>query len=224
MIESECPDCGDRVFIFARTCPRCGTANEARMAGVWVAGALAMLAVAIVVAVVAVLRGHPLPIAGTPDAPVGEHVEASSASNFGWLTAAMSECETEAMKDLDTLYFLVLPLASLPQDDAQWRAKSILEIGNAILLRSDDALEGLRSGTLRLYSGQYDFRIRDGADTVYKWKPSIGVTKISTPDARSIATFRLQFQTSGTVGEAEWGSPFTRQSGTCYWVNAIVGN
>ena len=26
------------------------------------------------------------------------------------------------------------------------------------------------------------------------------------------------------VGEAEWGSPFTRQSGTCYWVNAIVGN
>ncbi len=205
MIESECPDCGDRVFIFARTCPRCGTANEARMAGVWVAGALAMLAVAVVVAVVAVLRGHPLPIAGTPDAPVGEHVEASSASNFGWLTAAMSECETEAMKDLDTLYFLVLPLASLP-------------------LRSDDALEGLRSGTLRLYSGQYDFRIRDGADTVYKWKPSIGVTKISTPDARSIATFRLQFQTTGTVGEAEWGSPFTRQSGTCYWVNAIVGN
>ena len=103
MIESECPDCGDRVFIFARYCPRCGTANVARMGGLWVAGALAMLAVAVVVAVVAVLRGHPLPIAGTPDAPVGEHVEASSASNFGWLTVAMSECETEAMKDLDTL-------------------------------------------------------------------------------------------------------------------------
>jgi hypothetical protein len=216
MIESECPNCGDKVFIFGKSCPHCGTANESRKAGMLVAGALAMLVVAVVVAVVVVLR--------TPDAPGSERVETSSTNDLGWLTAAMNECDTDAMNNLDTLYFLVLPLASLPADDEQWRAKSISNIGNAILLRSEDALEGLRSGALRLYAGEYDFRIIDGSDTIYKWKPAAGVRKISTPDAGSIASFRLQFQTSSSADGAEWGTSFPRKSGTCYWVNAIVGN
>jgi hypothetical protein len=224
MIESECPNCGDKVFIFGKSCPHCGTANESRKAGMLVAGALAMLVVAVVVAVVVVFLGHNLPVAGTPDAPGGERVETRSTSDFGWLTAAMNECDTDAMNNLDTLYFLVLPLASLPADDEQWRAKSISNIGNAILLRSEDALEGLRSGTLRLYPGEYDFRIIDGSNTIYKWKPAVGVRKISTPDAGSIASFRLQFQTSSSADDSEWGTAFPRKSGTCYWVNAIVGN
>jgi hypothetical protein len=224
MIESECPNCGGRVFILGKSCPHCGAANKARVAGLLVAGALAMLLVAVVVAVAVLLRGQRLPGADTPDTPGSERVETKSTGDLGWLTAAMSECEAEAMKNLDTLYFLVLPLASLPADEEQWREKSISNIGNAILLRSDDALEGLRSGTLRLYPGEYDFRIIDGSNTVYKWKPAVGVTKISAPDAGSIVSFRLQFQTSGSADGGEWGTPFPRKSGTCYWVNAIVGH
>ena len=201
----------------------CGSPNKARIGGYAVVGALAVLAAAMAVGLVLALRGHGVSTADT-DTPAGERIEASGGADFGWLTDAMSKCEEQAQQDTETLYFLVLPLASPGKDDEQWRAKSILDIGNAILLRTDDALNGLKSGTLRLYSGQYDFRILDvGANAVYKWKPATGVTKVSAPDASAITQFKLQFQTAGSGDDAPWGDPFNRQSSTCYWVNAIIG-
>jgi hypothetical protein len=225
MLESECPSCGDAVSVFAKTCPHCGVPNRARLLGPAFVGALALLAVCVVVALVMALGSRPVPTAGAPEAPAGERVEQKAADDLVWLTNAMTECDTQARVDLDTLYFLVLPLASIAKDDAQWREKSIIDIGNAILLRGDDALQGLRSGALRIYSGQYDFRVLDVTSNVtYKWKTATGVTKVSAPDASAITQFKLQFQTPGAAGDAQWGDPFNRQAGTCYWVNAIVGN
>jgi hypothetical protein len=224
MVESECPVCGDGVFAFAKCCPHCGGPNKARLAGFAVAGALAALAVAVMVALVLALRGHWVSTADTSDVPAAERIEAAGTGDLGWLTGAMDACEAQARQDTQTLYFLLLPLTSLPQDDAQWRSKSIIDVGNAILLRSDAALEGLKSGALRLYSGRYDFRILDvNANTVYKWKPATGVTKVSAPDSSAITLFKLQFQTSDADAGAQWGDPFNRQTGTCYWVNAIIG-
>ena len=223
-IESECPECGDSVFAFAKHCPHCGAPNtKARLAGFSVAGSLALLAVAVAVGLVLALSGHGVTTADT-SAPSGERIEVKGAGDFAWLTDAMSACEGQAKQDAETLYFLLLPLASLAEDDAQWRAKSIIDIGNAILLRSDDALDGLRSGALRLYTGAYNFKILDvGANTVYQWKPSTGVTKVSAPDSSAITQFKLQFQLLGSESDAQWGDPFNRQTGTCYWVNAIIG-
>jgi hypothetical protein len=222
IVESQCPVCGDDVFAFAKTCPSCGSPNKARIAGYAVVGALSVLLAAMVVALV--LSGHGISTADTdPDTPAGERIVASGA-DFVWLTDAMGTCEEQARQDTQTLYFLVLPLASLAKDDEQWRAKSIIDIGNAILLRSDDALDGLKSGALRLYSGRYDFRVLDvGANAVYNWKPATGVTKVSAGDASAITQFKLQFQTSGSGDNPPWGDPFNRQTGTCYWVNAIIG-
>jgi hypothetical protein len=223
IVDSECPVCGDDVFVFAGSCPACGSPNKARIAGYAVVGALGVLVVAMVVALVLALSPHGVSTADT-DTPAGERIAAASGTDFGWLTDAMSKCEEQARQDTDTLYFLVLPLASPGSDDAQWRAKSIIDIGNAILLRSDDALDGLKNGTLRLYTGQYDFRILDvGANAVYKWKPATGVTKVSAPDASAIVQFKLQFQTAASGADAPWGDPFNRQTNTCYWVNAIIG-
>jgi len=223
LIESECPGCGDSVFAFAKHCPHCGAPNnKARLAGFSVVGALALLAVAVAVGLVLALSGHGVTTADT-SAPAGESIEAKGAGDFAWLTDAMSACEGQAQQDTETLYFLLLPLASLAEDDAQWRAKSIIDIGNAILLRSDDALDGLKSGALRVYTGTYNFKILDvGANTVYQWKPSTGVTKVSAPDSSTITQFKLQFQTPGSEADAQWGDPFNRQTGTCYWVNAII--
>jgi hypothetical protein len=222
--EIECPDCGDSVFAFAKECPHCGAPNKkARLAGFSVVGALAFLAVAVVVALAMALSGRGVTTADT-SAPAGERIEAKGTGDFAWLTDAMSACEAQAQQDTQTLYFLLLPLASLPEDDAQWREKSIIDIGNAILLHSDDALDGLKSGTLRIYGGKYNFKILDvGANTVYQWKPSTGVTKVSAPDSSAITQFKLQFQTSGSEADARWGDPFNRQTGSCYWVNAIIG-
>jgi hypothetical protein len=225
MLERECPTCGEGVSVFAKTCPHCGAPNRAWLLGAAIVGALALLVVCVVAALVMALGSRSVPTADAPDAPAGERIEQKAAEDFAWLTTAMSECDMQARDDLDTLYFLVLPLASLANDDAQWREKSIIDIGNAILLRSDDALEGLRSGALRLYSGQYDFRVLDvTTDMTYKWKTASGVSKVSAPHASAITQFKLQFQTPGASGDAQWGDPFNRREGTCYWVNAIVGN
>jgi hypothetical protein len=224
MLESECPSCGDAVSVFAKTCPHCGVPNRARLLGPAIVGALALLVVCVVAALVMALGSRSIPTAGAPDAATGERIEQNATEDFAWLTTAMSECEMQARGDLGTLYFLLLPLASPAKDDAQWREKSI-DIGNAILVRSDDALQGLRSGALRLYSGPYDFRVLDvTTNTTYEWKTATGVTKVSAPDASAITKFKLQFQIPGGAGEAQWGDPFNRQDGTCYWVNAIVGS
>jgi hypothetical protein len=224
LVESECPACGDSVFVFAKHCPHCGAPNtKARLAGFSVAGALALLVVAMVVALALALSGHGVSTADT-GAPAGERIEAKGAGDFGWLTDAMTACEGQAQQDAQSLYFLLLPLASLAEDDAQWRAKSIIDIGNAILLRSDDALDGLKSGALRVYAGTYNFKILDvTANMVYQWKPATGVTKVSAPESSAITQFKLQFQTAGSKADAQWGDPFNRQTGTCYWVNAIIG-
>jgi hypothetical protein len=181
------------------------------MTGLLLVGALSLLLVAVPVAIMVALLGHRPLVAPPP-------------GDLSWLTAAMDSCEAEAKADPDTLYFLVIPLASAAQDDEEWRAKSIMNLGNAVLVRSEDALDGLRSGSLSIHGRQYEFRIRDEASgTIYKWKPFVGVAKVSTSDARDISLFRLQIETFASGEEAVWGSQFTRKSGTCYWVNAIVG-
>jgi hypothetical protein len=225
MIDGECPNCGGGTFVLAKACPHCGAAIELRLAGMMVAGALVLLLAAIVVAVVVVLRGHRLAAATETGAPADEQIAVSSTTDLSWLATAMSGCDAEAKMDLGALHFLVTPLVSAAKDIAAWSAKSINDTGNGILLRSDDTLNGLKSGTLRIYPADYGFSILDQvSDTVHKWRPSVGVAKFSAADAGSISSFRVQFRTSHSGLDAEWGGSFTRQDGSCYWVNAIIRN
>jgi hypothetical protein len=154
-----------------------------------------------------------------------ERIEERATENFGGLTNAMDECETQARADVDRLYFLAIPLVSVAKDTAQWRSQSINEVGNTILLRSDEALQGLRSGTLRLYPGSYGFRVLDTAtNTVYNWKPATGATRMSGLDASAITQFKLQVKIPPSFLDAQWSDTlFYREAGTCYWVNALLG-
>jgi hypothetical protein len=225
MIGSECPNCGGGTFVLAKACPHCGAAIGLRLAGMMVAGALVLLLAAILVAGVVVLRGHRLAAATESGAPADEQIAASSTADFSWLATAMSGCDAEAKMDLGALHFLVTPLVSVAKDVAPWSARSINDVGNGILLRADDTLGGLKSGTLRVYPADYGFSILDQiSDTVHKWRPSVGVAKFSVPGAGSISTFKVQFRTSHSGLDAEWGGSFTRQDGSCYWVNAIIRN
>ena len=225
MIDGECANCGGRISVLARSCPHCGVSSGSRSAGAAIAGALAVLSIAIVLAAVVVIGGYRLPVTVKADLPAGQQVAAGSMDDLGWLTTAMDGCEAEAEKDTGTLRFLVIPLATVQADDAQWRGKSLNDVGNAVLLSSDDAIEGLKSRGLRIYPGQYDFRVLDQANNmVYTWRPSGGVENFSTTDSGVIALFNVQFLTSKSTADSEWGSSFVRQSGTCYWVSAIIGN
>jgi hypothetical protein len=154
-----------------------------------------------------------------------ERIEEKAKEGFSGLSKSMEECEAQAQADVDRLYFLAVPLVSVAKDTAQWRSQSINDMGNPLLLRADDTLQGLRSGTLRLYPGWYDFHILDVAtNTVHNWKPATGATRMSALDASAITQFKLQMKIPPSVPDAQWSdTSFYREAGTCYWVNALLG-
>ena len=217
MIAPECPNCGERVALFARNCAHCGTPNGAWGAGLAASAALVFLLAAIGVAAFTVVSWHRLPVDGP------EPASTATSGDFGWLTAAMKDCDTTASAEPSALHLLVIPLAAAP-DDPQWRNKSLDNVGNAILLRSDDALAALTSSALKISDAQYVLRVRDdGTRTIYKWSPSVGVKRFSAPDADRIEGFKVQFLTDDKMSDDEWGVSFGRRKGTCYWVNAVIG-
>jgi hypothetical protein len=190
----------------------CGAPNAARLPAMAVAGSVLVLLIAIAVAAVVILRGVRI------DAPVGP------GDKFAWLVKAMEDCDAEASRAPETLYFLVIPMASSAVDDAEWRRRSLNDIGNAILLTQQVMVEGLNSGGLRITNESYEFRLRDdGTNEVYQWATSAGVKKFLKPTADEIKNFRVQFKTAARAND-EWGAAFVHQQGTCYWVNAIIGN
>jgi hypothetical protein len=218
MIATDCPDCGEPVSTFAKSCAHCGAPNAARRAGLAIAGSLAVLLLAIAIATVAVLRWERLPVDDTATTP-------ATTEDFGWLATAMKDCDTEAASTLSTLHFLVIPLKSAAGEEVAWRRRSLNDIGNAILLNSETTLDSLKNGTLTLSEQQYTFGARDDkSGTVYKWSPSTGVKRFSSADADKIENFKVQFVTRDKPDESNWGATFVRRKGNCYWVNAIIGN
>jgi hypothetical protein len=215
MLATSCPNCGEAVAMFSRSCAHCGAYNVSRRAAIAVSASLAALVVAIGVATYAAIGWHRLPD-GTNE-PISE--------DFTWLQTAMMECDEVATKNPDSLYFLVVPMASAPEDDAGWKRISLNDLGNALLLKADAALDGLKQGYLVLSNEQYRFNIRDEAtNTVFKWNPSTGVKRFSSNEAKAIENFRVQMLTDSRTDDSAWGAAFIRQKGTCYWVNVIIGH
>jgi hypothetical protein len=149
---------------------------------------------------------------------------APSRPDFSWLTTAMQDCDAAAAEQPRTLYFLVIPMAAKAEDQERWRSKALNEVGNAILLTSNDTLDGLESGALKISGESYAFNVRDGANVLYNWNSSTGVARLTIPEADSIRAFNVQFQTASRTNAAAWGNVFNHRTGNCYWVNAIIGN
>jgi hypothetical protein len=210
MLNSECPNCGHAVPVFASFCGACGVPNGARLGAYAVVGALMALLVAIGFVVAVILRGQQG--SGGPQ-------------DFAWLSGAMSDCDAEAQKAPDPLHFLVVPMLSAASDDPHWKSHSLNDIGNATLLRQRDTLEGLADQSLVIAPDQYEFAVRDEkSSAIYKWAPSVGVKKFLVAGGVQIQEFKVQFRTQQRKSDTEWGAPFVHSKGTCYWVNAIIGH
>jgi hypothetical protein len=222
-MESDCPRCGEPGFVLARSCPACGAARRLQTTALTVAGALALLLITIAIAAVTIVGWHQLATATETGDAVGEQVAAGAVGDPSWLAKAMNQCDAEAKADADTLHFLVTPLVAVDGELASWRAKAINDSGNGIMLRSEDAFDGLRRGTLRLYAADYGFGVLDAANNlIYRWRPSVGVVKFTAADPGEMPTFMVQFRTAHTGSEPVQGGAFNRQNGSCYWVNAIM--
>ena len=216
-----CRNCDAPVSYFARFCPVCYAANQPNpVAVVATLGAVLLLAGAIVLGVL-LFRGKPQtePAASAP----ASGTDTDSKDDYGWLIQAMAECDEEAKRKTDTLHFLIVPLAPTGIVLPGWSPKPISDIGNVgTLLNSTDALLGLRNRVFVLYQKPLTFAVSDPAtQTVYKWKPAVGVTALKTRET-GLASVTLGVELPDVAKEVEWGPTITLNKGTCYWINPLI--
>lgn len=213
---SDCGHCGEPIPKGARACGYCGAPVRARRSVLVIVAVLSVLCLAAVAAAVLLLAGR------SPDQE-GAAVDQRADVDFGWLETALKQCDEQAAKDPKGLHYLVVPLVDEPRDEPGWRRISINDIGNAILINSEDMLAGLRRKALRIGADEYVFSVRnETTKDVLTWKPSKGVRKFVINDAAGLRQFRVQFQSSDAARAINWGATFARQEGNCYWVNAIL--
>jgi hypothetical protein len=211
-----CGHCGAPIARLAVACGHCGAPNPARRRALVMGATLSALLIVVVVGGIVLLAGGPADRRGTA-------VTQPSDGDYGWLEAAMKQCDEQAAQGPKAVHYLVTPLVDEPRDDAGWRRISINDIGNAILINSDDMLAGLRRKALRINPNEYVFSVRnEKTRDVLTWKPSTGVRKFVINDAEDITQFKVQFQSNDVARAINWGATFERQPGNCYWVNAIL--
>jgi len=236
----ECRSCGAPVFFHALACPNCHAPNQPNPVATIVALLAVMLLGAAIALGVQVLNQQALNQQALnqqalhhkdaePSAPAA--IDASppadanpgDAADYGWIVQAMAECDAEAKQKLDTLQFLVVPVAPTGLSLPGWSPSPIGDVGStAKLLRSTDALIGLRNRVLALYQKPLAFVVSDPATkTVYKWKPAVGVAALNKRQVGfDLLTFG--FELPDVADDIEWGPTYGIKKGTCYWVNPLV--
>ena len=222
LLVGKCRGCDAPVSYFSRACPSCFASNQPNPVTM-----LTVLAVAIVVGATIALgvqafRSAPTqPKAESAATTPGQAKDADS--DYGWIVQAMAECEVTAKQKPDTMHFLIVPVAATGVLLPGWSPQPISTIGSAAaLLTSADAMIGLRNKMLALYQKPLTFAISDPAtQTVFKWKPAIGVSSLTKPDT-GLASLTLGFEIPDVAKEIEWGPTINISKGTCYWINPII--
>ncbi len=166
-------------------------------------------------------REAQIPPAAGAKPPAAQSTTART-DDYDWLVQAMAECEAKAEKNLAALYFLIIPMAPTGQMVPGWSPATIGDLGTrGVLVPGTDALIGLRNGAFALYKQPLTFAASDPAtQTVYKWKPAVGVTELSTRET-NIASLKLGFQI-GDGPDIEWGPTIAIKTGSCYWTNPLI--
>ena len=231
-----CQFCGSAVPLLAVACPQCGATQ--RLHAIGIASVVGILALAVLAGGFALSLhmsrkidlGAPAdaPAAGTagtaatPATPATPATEAQPATDFAWLSAGMESCESEARSDLPKIYFMVVPLVPADKNDQTWASQSLDRAGEAHLLSTNDALAGLRNGSLRINNQPFTFSILDPASSaVYTWKSKVGASKLASTDADAIANFKIRVYRGDNPNDVQWGDSFARAKGTCHWVNVL---
>jgi len=219
----KCRDCDAPVSHFARTCPYCGAANLPNPVAT-IAGLAAVIVLGGVIMLGVQLFRSKQTAQTTPTPPRADGAPATPGeSDYGWIVKAMAECDEEAKVKLDTMHFLIVPVAPSGMPLPGWSPDPISTVGtSAVLLTSSDALIGLRNRALVLYQKPLTFAISDPAtQTVYKWKPATGVTALKTRQTDQ-ASLTLGFEIPEVGKEIEWGPTINLSKGGCYWINPLI--
>lgn len=225
LLVGRCRSCDAPVSYFSRFCPNCHASNQPNL----VASLAALAVVVFVGGSIALgiqsfrsIEAPPGPSGGEGAASKGDP-SADSADDYGWIVKAMAECDVAAKQKLDTMHFLIVPVTTTGVSLPGWSPRPISTVGStAALLTSTDAMIGLRNRMLVLYPKPLTFAVSDPATkTVYKWKPAVGVTSLTTRDT-GLTSLTLGFEIPDVAKEIEWGPTINLSQGTCYWINPII--
>jgi hypothetical protein len=218
----ECRSCGAAVPYLAPTCRGCGASNQPNPV-VAVSAVLALLLLGGLIALgVRTFHGAPAGPAGA-EAPAASPSAQSGSEDYGWIVAAMAECDEEAKRSADALRFLIVPVVPTGMSLPGWSANPIADMGSSgKLLSSTDALIGLRNRVLTLYQKPLAFALSDTkTGTTYKWRPGNGVTAVNTKEALS-DNLKLGFDMPEVADETVWGPTVGVKKDSCYWINLLV--
>jgi hypothetical protein len=228
MAVDRCSVCGGKGSLYRMPCPACALAAridavEATIVGAVLAGLVAAAAIGLYF-----LWKHPIDIAeltrmDAQAALAPTALGTRKVTDFSWVTKAMDACDKEAADDKEGLYLLIIPLARTDKEDPQWAPASLGKGRNANLIPTKEGTDGLKSGILKVYPGEYIFSVSDKTTgNVYRWNPTNGIAKFSRAGAKSIESFEIGFQTLKDQSGAGEANEFTRFEGNCHWVSAII--
>jgi hypothetical protein len=149
----------------------------------------------------------------------GRSAPPSDSAAFAWLSSAMENCEKDAGANPQSLFFLVVPLAATGKYDQSWSARALESFGATTLFKSQDALDALNTGALRISTEPFVFHVLDVATSdAHRWSSASGVSKLSSKEIASEGPFRVRFQTAPGDPVREWNSVPAEGKGTCHWV------
>lgn len=149
-------------------------------------------------------------------------VQQPAGAQFAWLTKALEDCEAEAARYPESLYFMVVPLAAVAGSGGDIQSRALDRVGPAILFDSTVAMEELQNGTLRIAREQFILHALDTeTNAEHRWNSVSGVSTLSERNNTSKGPFRIRVQTAPD-DPASWSAVTADGVATCHWVFALL--
>jgi hypothetical protein len=143
--------------------------------------------------------------------------------NYDWISRTMAACEEDAVSKPTTVNFLVMPLERTRRFNRELEQRALETVGRITLFGSQDALEGLKSGALRISSKNFVLVTLDTSNnTERRWNSASGVSRLTTTDIASDGPFRVRLQVSASDPSSGWSNVTAEGRGTCHWVFALL--
>jgi hypothetical protein len=144
-------------------------------------------------------------------------------ADLQFVQKAMADCDREAAQDRGTLYLLLIPLRR-NTDGGQSTAPPGERYESFFLTTSKAALDGLQEGSYSLNLWPFGFAVIDSANKQTKsWNMVAGVTRL-THSADGFSKFQVGFDIASRGYGMRWSNEYSRQTGTCYWINVQFQN
>ena len=133
---------------------------------------------------------------------------------------AMTNCDEEAARNPDGLYFLITPVIPANLESATLLIPPGEDYGPFLLIPSQVLISGLEDHSFQLSAREYEFSLLN-TDTgqIQKSTAANGASTLTQRYAVGLLKFQIGF--SFEDKSVMWTNPYVRQKGICYWVNAL---